>query len=319
MSELPRAAGEIDAPKPLSKEKEPARDQPVIPDRGIHELRIELPAFEGPLDLLLHLCQKHEISIVELPVAFVTERYLAYLDLMRALDLDIASEYLVMAATLVHIKSRLLLPPDPTQDDEAGAFESEEDLRAALIRKLLEYQKYKEAGEALAERGVVGRDVFLRGAPDETVAGPAPLAEVSLFKLLDALSKVLERARVEVAREIIEERVGLAERMVELTELLATRGRVRFDELFDDARTLSDVVVTFLAILEMAKRRLARLYQPSQDDVIFIEAQRAPVDATPAEDVGASTEAATTARDAVPTPDGAEPIEAGETPEPSDG
>src|SRR5688500_18779694 len=134
-------------------------------------LHVSLPAFEGPLDLLLHLVQKHELNILDLPIAFVTERYLAYLDLMKQLDLDVASEYLVMAATLAHIKSKLLLPAPPAGQDDAALLD-EIDPRADLIRRLLEYQKYKAVAADLGARGVQGRDVFLRGAPAPEAEGP---------------------------------------------------------------------------------------------------------------------------------------------------
>src|SRR5271165_2986589 len=139
-------------------------------DSGAPAWSVELPHFEGPLDLLLHLCQKHELDILQIPISFVTERYLQYLAVMQLMQLDVAAEYLVMAATLAHIKSKMLLPaPPPGQDDET---ESEEaiDPREALIRRLLEYQKYKDAGEQLAARGVAGRDVFPRGVAAQTLA-----------------------------------------------------------------------------------------------------------------------------------------------------
>jgi segregation and condensation protein A len=134
-------------------------------DPGAAAWSLQLPHFEGPLDLLLHLCQKHELDILDIPISFVTEKYLAYLSLMQLMQLDVAAEYLVMAATLAHIKSKMLLPaPPPGQEDDEIA-EDEIDPREALIHRLLEYQKYKDAGEQLAARGVAGRDVFLRGAP----------------------------------------------------------------------------------------------------------------------------------------------------------
>src|SRR5688500_351442 len=130
---------------------------------------VELEVFEGPLDLLLHLVKKHELDILDIPIAFVTEKYLAYLDAMAGLDIDVAGEYLLMAATLCHIKSRELLPTPELDPDEAiegdGEGEVEVDPRADLIRRLLEYQKYKEAAEQLGQRPVVGRNVWSRGAP----------------------------------------------------------------------------------------------------------------------------------------------------------
>jgi segregation and condensation protein A len=223
--------------------------------------QLKLPSFEGPLDLLLHLIQKHQLDILDLPIAFVVERYLEYLGVMERLDLDVASEYLVMAATLAHIKSKMLLPPDPSQADEEAEPGEEIDPRAELIRRLLEYQKYKSAAEQLLSRGVAGRDVFTRGMEAPEAMGPAPLASIGLFKLLDAFQAVLKRANQELAFEITAEGVSIQDRMSQLTEKMGARKRCTFEELFDDARSIYDVVVTFLAILEMAKRRLARVYQ----------------------------------------------------------
>lgn len=232
--------------------------------------QLRLPAFEGPLDLLLHLVQKHDLPILDLPVAFVTERYLEYLGLMQEMNLDIAAEYLVMAATLAYIKSKMLLPPDPTaaEDEEA---EEEIDPRAELIRRLLEYQKYKQAAEDLASRGVTGRDVFLRGMEAPEALGDAPLAGIGLFKLLDAFKAVLERTNKQSAFAITSEGVGIHDRMRQLVDKLALKRSCTFEELFDDAITVYDLVVTFLAILEMAKRRLARIYQSEPIAPIHLE------------------------------------------------
>jgi segregation and condensation protein A len=248
-------------------ERDEARIRPLDPD-----FVIALPQFQGPLDLLLHLIQKHELDILDLPIAFVTERYLAYLSLMQQLDLDVASEYLLMAATLAHIKSRMLLPPDPTAAEE-DAVEEEDDVdpRAELIRKLLEYQKYKSAAEELGARGIAGRDVFFRGIPVEYAQGPAPLAEVGLFALLDAFQKVLARKQVDLSREISVERISISERMSQITERLAMLRRTTFDELFEDVRTTYEVVVTFLALLEMAKMRLLRVYQTDAYGTLYLE------------------------------------------------
>jgi segregation and condensation protein A len=237
--------------------------------------RVKLEVFEGPLDLLLHLIRKHELDILDIPVSFITTKYLEYLDVMHELSIDVASEYLVMAATLIHIKSRMLLPPDPSQqDDDEGALE-EEDPRGDLVRRLLEYQKYKHAAAQLGGRSQLGRDLFQRGTNEPTAEGPVPLAPVSLFKLFAALERVLKRARQTAAHEVIFERVGLTERIVELTEMLTDRRRMRFDELFakgeDADATRSEVVITFLALLEMCKMRVARLVQDDPLGDIFVE------------------------------------------------
>ena len=234
--------------------------------------QLKLPMFEGPLDLLLHLIQKHELNILDLPIAFVVERYILYLNIMEKLDLDIASEYLVMAATLAHIKSKMLLPPDPSaQADEDADAEEELDPRAELIKRLLEYQKYKGAAEQLLNRGVAGRDVFTRGMDAPEASGEAPLASLGLFKLLDAFHAVMKRANQDMAFQITAEGVSIQDRMSQLTERMSLRKRCTFEELFDDARSIYEVVVTFLAILEMAKRRLTRIYQADALAPIHLE------------------------------------------------
>jgi segregation and condensation protein A len=224
---------------------------------------VSLPTFEGPLDLLLHLCQKHELDILDIPIGFITEKYLEYLALMTLLDLDVASEYLVMAATLAHIKSKMLLPaPPPGQEDEAIA-EDEEDPREALIKRLLEYQKYKHAAAELAERGVAGQDVFPRGAPIEeaVTTGVAPLADIPLYRLLEAFQGVLARSSVKLTHDVVADRISITDRIHELADMLKTRGRVLFDELFTGQISRFDLVITFLALLEMTRLRMTRLYQ----------------------------------------------------------
>lgn len=232
---------------------------------------IDLPVFSGPLDLLLHLIQKHELEILDLPISFVTEKYLAYLDIMQQLDLDIASEYLLMAATLAHIKSKMLLPVVPAEQDDSGSPEDEVDPREELIKRLLEYQKYKAAAEDLGTRGVAGRDVFFRGMDAPEAQGPAPLADIGLYKLLDAFQSVVNRAKLDFAREISSERINIQDRISQITEYLTTKKRVVFEDLFDGIATRYDLIVTFMAILEMAKMHLLRV---SQDDVkssIYVE------------------------------------------------
>ncbi len=231
--------------------------------------RIELPNFEGPLDLLLHLIRTHELDILDLPVAFITDKYLEYLALMQGLNLDVASEYLVMAATLAHIKSKMLLPRPPEGQDEEEV--DEIDPRAELIRRLLEYQKYKTVAEDLGERAIAGRDVFLGGSPPPAAEGPPPLAQVSVFKLLDALKKIAERVSSSFALEVDAERITIQERIGELVDMLRVRRRCRFDELFEDVSTSYDLVVTFLALLEMAKMKLASIYQTDHEEPIYLE------------------------------------------------
>ena len=230
---------------------------------------VKLPTFEGPLDLLLHLIEEHELDVMDIPISFVAAKYVEYITLMEELNIDVASEYLVMAATLTHIKSKMLLPVVPTdQEDEA---EIELDPRAELVRRLLEYQKYKHAAEQLAGNPVLGRDVFLRGLPAPSSEGAAPLAGLSLFKLLDAFQGVLSRAKTTVDHQIDFERFSITDRINELSDLLKSRGKVLFEQLFDGSHTRGDLIVTFLAILEMTRLRLTRVEQDGPLAPIFVE------------------------------------------------
>src|SRR5580704_777657 len=272
--------GERNVPDP-SPDRHPDRG-PDPPAAGPAAWSLELPHFEGPLDLLLHLCQKHELDILEIPIAFVTGKYLEYLAVMQVMELDLAAEYLVMAATLAHIKSKMLLPaPPPGQDDDAG-LEDEGDPREDLIRRLLEYQKYKLAGEQLAARGVAGRDVFPRGMAAQALAeagagaepthgGPPPLAEIPIFALVEAFQRVLDRSKVKLSHDVVADRISLSDRIGELADLLGQRRRIAFEEMFTGLATKFDLVITFLALLEMTRLRMTRLFQTEPLGPLYIE------------------------------------------------
>ncbi len=255
------------------------------------DYKVLLDVFEGPLDLLLHLVKKHELNILDIPIGFVTDRYLEYLDAMQGLDLDMAGEYLVMAATLCHLKSRELLPPsehDEPDDEEAGEGEDGEDVdpRADLIRRLLEYQKYKEAASHLGGRPVVGRNVWGRGTPAEDAIAEnvdpdavAPLAAFPVHKLIEAFDRLLRRAKLKVTHEVLIDRLSVSQKISELTDRLEREGSFTFTSMFSflrDDREVSleevkhEAVVTFLALLEMAKLRLIALRQDEGDEEIHI-------------------------------------------------
>jgi segregation and condensation protein A len=238
-------------------------------EAGAGVYRVELPTFEGPLDLLLHLIEEHELDIRDIPIAFIAHKYVEYITLMQEVNIDVASEYLVMAATLAHIKSKTLLPTPPAEAEEDE--EDELDPRAELIRRLLEYQKYKHAAERLAAHDVLGRDVFPRGMPAPQVDGPAPIAGLSLFKLLDAFQTVLSRAKATIDHQIDFERFSITDRINELSDLLKVRSRLSFEDLFDGQRARAELIVTFLALLEMTRLRMIRLYQDGPLEMIFVE------------------------------------------------
>jgi segregation and condensation protein A len=240
--------------------------------------RVQLPAFEGPLDLLLHLIQQHELDILDIPVSFITQKYLEYLSLMRSLTIDVASEYLVMAATLTHIKSKMLLPVVPAGQDGDGLPEEEADPRAELVRRLLEYQKYKSAAADLFERGTLGKDVFGRGIQEPVAEGPTPFSPVGVYSLFDAFEKLLKRTNVKIDHEVVFDRLTITDRIVELTERLSERKRCTFEDLIlnDPTRqgeppTRFDIVITFLAVLEMARMKLIRVYQSDPLAPIHLE------------------------------------------------
>ena len=261
MTEAPPPASEPDA---AEKPSEAGKA-----DHAAGVYRVQLPTFEGPLDLLLHLIEEHELDIRDIPIAFIAEKYVEYITLMDELNIDTASEYLVMAATLTHIKSKMLLPTPPKdQEDEEDA---ELDPRAELVRRLLEYQKYKHAAEQLASHDVLGRDVFPRGLPAPQVDGPAQIAGLSLFKLLDAFQAVVSRARVTLDHQIDVERFSITDRINELSDLLRQSSRLTFEDLFVGQRSRIDLIVTFLALLEMTRLRLTRLTQGGPYEPIFVE------------------------------------------------
>jgi segregation and condensation protein A len=251
------------------------------------DYKVELPDFEGPLDLLLHLVKKHELDILNIPIAFITDQYLRMLDIMRSLDLDVAGEYLLMAATLAHLKSRELVPPDPQEEQQAlegeGDDEDALDPRQELIRRLLEYQKYKEAAGQLGDRPVTGRNVWPRGSSAEDVAGlhvlpgGAPLAEVPVFKLIEALERVLSRAKVTFTHDVVTDRVSITDKINELVERLEREGSFAFESAFSfveenpsAAAIRGQVVVTFLAILEMTRLKMVRLTQAESEGPIYV-------------------------------------------------
>lgn len=253
------------------------------------DYKVTLDVFEGPLDLLLHLVKKHELAILDIPISFVTEKYLAYLDAMTRMDIDVAGEYLVMAATLCHIKSRELLPdaePEPGEELEDGEDGIELDPRADLIRRLLQYQKYKEAALSLGDRPVVGRNVWGRGTQVEDAVADevdpdaqAPLAQFPVHKLIEALDRLMRAAKVRITHNVLIDRLSVSQRISELTDRLEAEGSFTFTSMFrfargDVAMSMAEIrheaVVTLLAILEMAKLRLISVAQPDGADDIMI-------------------------------------------------
>jgi len=241
------------------------RDDPHSEGRSTYTFRLE--GFEGPLDLLFHLIQKNELDIFNIPIALITEQYLEYLQLMKVLNLDIAGEYLLMASTLLHIKSKMLLPKS-----SVGEEEEEEDPRAELVRRLLEYQRYKQAAGELEKRPMLDRDVFIRLDPEESGDDPEEeRIEINLFDLIEAFRQVLERVKRETVHEVILEHLSVEDKIQEILTLLQRENRsLAFHRLFPEQVSRRVVVITLLAILELVKMKRIRIFQLAPFETIRI-------------------------------------------------
>ena len=244
------------------------------PSDPMASFRVALPSFEGPLDLLLHLIREHRIDIFDIPIALITQKYLDAIRAMKELDLDIAGEFILMAATLTHIKSRMLLPnPEPVPDEDQGP---QDDPREELVRRLLEYQKYKEAADELARQDLLDREVFTRRARIDQIPftdGEIGLVEVSVFKLIESLDDALKSAKIEVPHQVLVDRVSMSDAINGLVEHLKVEPRTSFLTVLAGARERPRIVVTFLAMLEMAKLGLIRIYQEESGADILVWAR----------------------------------------------
>ena len=219
-------------------------------------MTIKLEVFEGPLDLLLHLIRKHEVDVTDIPIVKITEQYMEYLNFMKELDLDLAGDYLVMAATLVHIKSRMLLPPEPRDDEDEA-----EDPRAELVRQLLEYEKFQRVADELGQRRLVEQASYPSGAPAEFEQQEELLMEASLFDLIAAFKNLLESSDEPTTLSIETYRLSVADRIQGLMEELERTDRLSFSELFLADASRHHWIVTFLALLELARLRVISLTQ----------------------------------------------------------
>ncbi|HYA88707.1 MAG TPA: segregation/condensation protein A [Nitrospirota bacterium] len=231
--------------------------------------QIKLEIFEGPMDLLLHLIKKHELDIYSIPIALITQQYLEYIDLMKSLDMEIAGDFLVMASTLTHIKSKMLLPPpENPENDEDGV-----DPRAELIRRLLEYKSFKDAAGSLEHKETIWSQMYTRPAeatPDVPAADDEPLLfDFHLFDLLAALKDVM--ARVPDAKfEITAEAVSITEKISQILSRLEIVDSLLFSDLFEGSTSKAQVIGTFLALLELIKTRVVKAFQIEQFGAIRI-------------------------------------------------
>jgi segregation and condensation protein A len=257
-------------------------------DSQLAGYRIELESFQGPLDLLLHLIRKNELDIYDIPIAEITGQYLAYLDIMRELDLEVASEFLVMASTLMYIKSRMLLPVDEEEEEVEG-----EDPREELIRRLIEYQKYKRAAEELAGMPVLYHDIFVRpeGKAETDISTEEPYIEATIFQLMDAFQGVLaeadRRTPVEVTRETFTMEDGI--------ELIVSRLTVQpsesFNGLFSGLDSRRKIITVFLSLLELIRRgRLIAVQADYGEPISLVLNGEPPVSRSLNEEQGGTTE-----------------------------
>lgn len=213
--------------------------------------KVKLDVFEGPLDLLLYLIQKEEVDIYDIPIAKVTDQYLEYLELMQLLDLNIAGEFLVMAATLMHIKSKMLLPPDQTEEAK-----EEEDPRTELVRRLLEYKKFKEAASELSHMESHQKHFFARvgsGIKPEEAQPKPEFFEASLFDLITAFTKVLKDIPKETFYQVIKDEFTVSDKIHDVLHMLVDKKTLFFTDLFSNAKNKFEIVTIFLALLELIK------------------------------------------------------------------
>ena len=231
------------------------------------EYRVKLSFFEGPLDLLLHLVRKDECDIFDIPMALITQQYLDYLEIITELNLDLAGEYMVMAATLTKIKSALLLPRHEEAEEEG------EDPRAELVRQLLEYEKYREAALEIERMPLLGRDVFARKFPSkdmEESKGESVYYEATILDLMEAFRQVLKNTTEGSLHIITQDRYSIRERIAQVTKLFVGKKSILFVNLFDEHTTKSEVIATFLAILELMKRQLVGVFQKGRFGAIHL-------------------------------------------------
>ena len=229
-------------------------------------LLFKLPAFEGPLDLLLHLIKENKIDIYDIPIVDITKQYVDYLELMTDLNLEIAGEFLVMAATLIYIKSKMLLPPEEKQTEEPA-----EDPRTELVQRLLEYQAFREASSRLREREDIWKNIFKRNftqAMDFDEPDLLPF-EASVFDLVSAFKNLLSKAPEQVL-EITRETLTVADRISFIMETVEGKDGIKFEDLFEQTFTKINFIVTFLALLELIRLGLIKAFQDTSFGTIWI-------------------------------------------------
>ncbi len=238
----------------------------MIADRSNENYFVKLNSFEGPMDLLIYLIKKNDVDIYDIPIAVITEQYLAYMEIMKSMNIKLAGEFLVMAATLAQIKSKMLLPL-PEDDEEA------EDPRLEVTRPLMEYLRIKSAAEHLYQRDILGTDTFVRN-PDlkdfSNMGRESEIIKAGLFELMDAFVRMLKNIEEPEKINITAETISIKEKILIIMEILEKKGSKTFFELFENDHSKSELIITFLAILEMAKLNLIRVLQHTHTGIIRV-------------------------------------------------
>lgn len=230
-------------------------------------IQIRLENFAGPLDLLLHLIKTNEMDIYDIQMVAITEQYLGVIEQMKQLDLDVAGEFLLMAATLIHIKSRMLLPISVEVDEDEG-----EDPRAELVRRLLEYQRYKDAADSLAQMPLLGRDIFVGHITAAEIVDADADDEVSVgvYQLAEAFHRLLKDVPEEIFHEVVREQLSVAEHIQIILERMSTHRRMSFRDIFSQQPSRQELVVTFLATLELVKMKMLKVEQAGEFGEIWL-------------------------------------------------
>jgi len=231
----------------------------------LYQVQLE-NVFEGPMDLLVHLIRKNELDIYDIPIALITEQYLQYVEWMKAMNVDFAGDFIVMASTLTQIKSRMLLPVHDGDEEE------EEDPRLELTRPLLEYLQMKSVADQLVERNLLGDKTFIRNpGRDEFLRSPDDqFIKIGLFELIDAFQKILDRIPDEHRVEMTTDEISVKDKISQIADILEAKGSITFLELFSDNPDRREVIITFLAILEMVKLTLIRVVQNINTGIIRV-------------------------------------------------
>ncbi len=224
--------------------------------------------FEGPLDLLIHLIKKNDVDIYDIPIASITRQYLQYVELLELLDVDFAGDFIIMASSLIHIKSRMLLPVHESEYDE----EEEEDPRLEITRPLLEYIQMKSAAEKLAERNLLGEQIFTRQTQSAELLSDFDqddqLIKIGLFELIDAFQTILQKVSPKHQVDLTTEKMSVKDKISELVDIFIKHDSIIFEELFQSTSGKSEIIITFLALLEMIKIGLVRVVQHAQSGII---------------------------------------------------